>query len=312
MSLVAVGVGDHALEVDVCRRCLLAWFDFNELESLPATATSPAAQPELPPEIKEKLALWELERMRRREEGKFCSDELPENPVHWLAGILGLPVELDAPAVRCLPWITWGLAAMCIAVFFATWHDTLGFAEAFGLIPADLFRLGGLTIFSSFFLHADIWHLLGNVYFLLVFGDNTEDQLGRLPYLGLLLCGQLFGGLCHALFLPRDTMPCIGASAAISAVIVFYALSFPKAKIGVVFCYYLLVLRWIRFSAAVGLVLWIVWQTVLVALQLQGLTNVSALGHSGGALAGLAFWCVHRMSRLDRNPLTAAPSPGKT
>jgi len=166
-----------------------------------------------------------------------------------------------------------------------------------GLIPADLFRLGGLTIFTSLFLHADIWHLLGNMYFLLVFGDNTEDALGRLPYLGLLLLGQVLGSVCHAAFFPSSKVPCVGASAAISAVLVFYAMSFPRTRIAFMFRYYLLIFKWIRFPVAVGLILWITWQLVLAAFQLQGLTNVSALGHLGGDFAGLAFWFVYRMSR---------------
>lgn len=296
MSLVAVGVGDHSLEIDLCQRCQLAWFDAGELQSLPTSESSPALKREFPPEVKEKLALLELERMRRLESQAVAEDEIPDNPLHWLIGLLGLPVELDAPAVRCRPWITWGLAAACIAIFFATRHDTPGFAEAFGIIPADLFRLGGLTIFSAFFLHADIWHLLGNVYFLVVFGDNTEDQLGRLPYLGLLILGQLFGALSHALLVPHSTVPCIGASAAVSAVIVSYALSFPNAAIAVMWRHYLF-FRWLRFPAAVGLILWIILQVILTSLQAQDLTNVSAASHLGGALVGMIIWTIYRLQR---------------
>lgn len=308
MSVVAVGVGKHSVEIDLCQRCLLAWFDAGELQSLPLRETSPALQREFPPEVKEKLALLELERMRRLEKQEVAGDEIPENPLHWLIGVLGLPVEVDAPAVRCRPWITWGLAAACIAIFFATWHDTLGFAEAFGIIPADLFRLGGLTIFSAFFLHADIWHLLGNVYFLLVFGDNTEDQLGRLPYLGLLVLGQLFGALFHAVIAPHATVPCIGASAAVSAMVVFYALSFPNAGIAVMWRHYLF-FRWLRFPAVVGLILWTVLQVVLAALQVQDLTDVSAASHLGGALVGLVIWTIHRLQRGGGDFLTTVPSP---
>ena len=308
MSVVAVGVGKHSVEIDLCQRCLLAWFDAGELQSLPSRETSPALQREFPPEVKEKLALLELERMRRLEKQEVAGDEIPDNPLHWLIGVLGLPVEVAAPAVRCRPWITWGLAAACIAIFFATRHDTLGFAEAFGIIPADLFRLGGLTIFSAFFLHADIWHLLGNVYFLLVFGDNTEDQLGRLPYLGLLILGQLFGALSHAVIAPHATIPCIGASAAVSAVVVFYALSFPNAGIALMWRHYLFI-RWLRFPAAVGLILWAVLQVVLVAFQVEDLTDVSAASHLGGALVGLVIWMIYRLQRGGGDFLTTVPSP---
>jgi membrane associated rhomboid family serine protease len=159
----------------------------------------------------------------------------------------------------------------------------------FGFVPAEALRLGGLTWLTSFFLHGGILHLIGNLYFLLIFGDNVEDHLGRWRYLLLILAATLTGDLVHVLAAPQSTVPSIGASGGISGVIVFYALQFPKARLAFLFRYFLY-FRWLQIPAWAALVLWMLLQFFTAALQLSGLSNTAATAHLGGAAAGFLLW----------------------
>ena len=164
-----------------------------------------------------------------------------------------------------------------------------------GMIPAEWWRYGGVTFLSSFLLHAGWFHLVGNLYFLIVFGDNVEDYLGRWRMGLLLLVATVAGDLLHILSDSSSTVPCVGASGGISGIIVFYALQFPRARLGILFRYYVY-FRWIRFPAWAALVIWILFQILGAYMQLQGLSDVSAMAHLGGAGVGLVAWLIwHRM-----------------
>jgi len=138
-------------------------------------------------------------------------------------------------------------------------------------------------------LHGGILHLIGNMYFFLVFGDNVEDWLGEKRYLLLILFSLLAGDIFHILGDPSSTIPVIGASGGISGIIAYYALKFPHARLGILFGYYFHY-DWIKMPAYVMFVIWIVLQMVGVWQQLAGYSNVSSLAHLGGAAVGVIFW----------------------
>ena len=170
-----------------------------------------------------------------------------------------------------------------------TYSDLDEYVQQWGLIPAQAWRFGGLTFLTSFFLHAGPIHLIGNAYFLIIFGDNVEDYLGRLRYLALLVLASLLGDGLHILLEPRSEMPCIGASGGISGIIVYYALQFPRARLGIILgCWYFF--RWFYFPAYFALVCWLGLQGLIAYFQVSGLSNVSALAHLGGAGVGVGAW----------------------
>src|SRR5204863_9416604 len=117
--------------------------------------------------------------------------------------------------------------------------------ERFGLVPAQATRSGGLTFVTAFFLHGGILHLAGNIYFLLVFGDDVENFLGPIRYLVLIALAAFIGDLAHIAADPQSQIPCIGASGGIAAVVTFYALQFPRIRLGFLIRWY----WWIRFPA---------------------------------------------------------------
>jgi membrane associated rhomboid family serine protease len=278
-----------APEVDACRSCHMLWFDGGELDQLPKwRPPNPNRLHSLPQAARERLALEQVKKIRTDAE-RATGDEMPSEAWQVAAGFLGMPVEYDNPSSG-RTWLTWGVAVMCVLMFLGSLAAGLEKTIwRWGFIPAEPFRQFGLTSLTSFFLHGDWWHLLGNLYFLLIFGDNVEDALRPKRFILLLLAATLVGDVLHALGDPRSDIPCVGASGGISGVIAFYACRFPRARLGMLFRYFLY-FRWFSFPAWGGLVMWGLLQAFLVYLQTQGYSNISALAHLGGAAVGVAFW----------------------
>jgi membrane associated rhomboid family serine protease len=215
-----------------------------------------------------------------------------------------MPVEFDATAEERRPVVTWFLAAVIITASVHSFFHLHEAVQLFGLIPAQATRMHGLTFITSFFLHAGIIHLVGNMYFLLVFGDDVENFLRPLRYIALIAIAALVGDLIHIALDPTSTTPCIGASGGIAGVITFYALSFPQAKIGFLWRY-LFYFHWIRLPAWFVLVLWILFQIIGAYEQKIGISSVSSFAHLGGAAVGLAAWALCR-KRVAVNQGTAS------
>jgi membrane associated rhomboid family serine protease len=203
-----------------------------------------------------------------------------------------VPLYDDNPfAAPVKPVVTWCLIAANLAVFFyevgASQLALDRMIDTFSLTPAafvgDIEPLGWVpalaTVFTYQFFHADIAHLLGNMVFLWVFGDDVERALGRWRYLAFyLLCGVV-GGL---VFIANDLhyrIELIGASGAIAGLVVAYVMLRPCAKITV-----LLGIIPLRISAY-----WVVGLFVLTQLWNLGASSKSEVAywcHFGGMLAG--------------------------
>lgn len=285
--------GQEVLALDVCRICPAVWFDARELETAVRSAPHPpppAGPPELPAKAREIIALAEIEMIRERAEN---DDNLHGTPPAegWQAAltVFGLPVEEHAPPLSRWPWVTWGtVLLMAMVTFWALYVEPALMREG-GLIPSDPWRHGGLTLVSSFFLHAGLLHLFGNAVFLLMFGDNSEDYLGHWWFLFLLAGSTLTGVLVHGWLDPRGELPLVGASGGISGVLAFYALKFPRARL-VKMIRVWMYLRWIRFNALTGFLVWLGLQAYGVYLQTGQLSMVSSLAHVGGAFFGVLLW----------------------
>ncbi|MEM7010650.1 MAG: rhomboid family intramembrane serine protease, partial [Verrucomicrobiota bacterium] len=180
---IASAKEESVIHLDVCTSCSFLWFDPRELEHLPIKPL-PEPEKELPPEAKEKIALAQIQHQRQRMEEE---DQSPDEGWKWIPAMMGMPVEHHVKPIRSLPWVTWGVAAMCVVLFLISLSDFEEAIATFGLDPGDPFRYGGLNFLSSFLMHGGWMHLIGNLYFLLIFGDNVEDALGHVKYLMLLL-----------------------------------------------------------------------------------------------------------------------------
>jgi len=286
----------EGMEVDVCTTCQSVWFDPTELENAAAQAPAPVPKTEkdLPPKAREILAIAKIELQRERANAEDDASGLPPD-AGWktILTLFGIPIEQDAPAVNCWPWVTWLTLLLMAATTIWTEFYAPDAYKAWGLLPTDPWRHEGLTFLTSFFIHGGWWHLIGNAAFLYVFGDNVEDFLGHWRYALLLILSALCGDALHMALDPHGELPLVGASGGISGVIVFYALAFPKARL-VYFISWAFYFRWIRVPAWAGLGLWILLQAFGVFQQLSGQSHVSSLGHLGGAAAGLLAWVMTR------------------
>jgi membrane associated rhomboid family serine protease len=279
------------LELDACKTCGAVWFDPQEFETVPEGAIASTHEVRL--RGAEALGTYRLEQLKE----KGVTDSAPDETWKWIPALFGFPVEAEVNPVTRLPWVTWSLAVVILAISVGAFFDLDNVVERFGFIPAAAWRYGGLTSLTSFFLHGGILHLVGNLYFFLIFGDNVEDYLGRWRYVLLILASTLTGDLTYALAQPHSTLPAIGASGGISGIIVFYALEFPQARLGFLFGYFLY-FRWIQMPAWGALVLWVLMQFIGAAMQLGGFSNVAATAHLGGAAAGFALWYWWRKIKL--------------
>lgn len=137
--------------------------------------------------------------------------------------------------------------------------------------------LGWVTIFTSMFLHGGWMHLIGNMWFLWVFGNNIEDSMGHLRFIVFyLLCGGL-AAAAHILTDPGSVVPTVGASGAISGVMGAYLLLYPRVRVQTLFFLFIFV-RVLPLPAWLLLAEWIIIQLFL---------GVGSLGGGGG---GVAFW----------------------
>lgn len=306
MRRVTLPLSGVALELDVCCPCRLVWFDPGELARIPL----PKPGEELPQKEKELLAMRQIEVEEVRLNQMFRESEAGENAPDaawkYLVGLLGMPVELDAPECSRKPILTWSIAMVCLIVFGLTFTNLQEAIDNWGFIPAQWMRHGGLTILTSMFLHGGILHLLGNLYFLLIFGDNVEDEFGRFKYIVLLVASGLCATLLHAMFDPRAEIPCIGASGFISGVIACYAICFPKVKLSFMlwarsFAFAILSGRnWLAIPAWSAFAIWILFQIVMAAVSKSDTGGVAYMAHIGGALPGILFAIYYRFSRGEQ------------
>ena len=242
------------------------------------------------------LAIAEVERLSKQAEGPDLDSAAPEESWKQIAAFLGMPVEFDAPEEQRRPWATWLLSAAIICASLLAFSDLRGVVQRFGLIPAEATRLGGLTFVTSFFLHAGIIHLAGNMYFLLAFGHAVENFLRPLRYLALIAVAAFIGDLAHIALDPRSQTPCIGASGGIAGVITFYALNFPRMRLAFLMRLGFVWFRWIRLPAWFVFVLWILFQIIGTLEQRAGISSVSSAAHLGGAAVGILACLVWRKS----------------
>jgi membrane associated rhomboid family serine protease len=157
------------------------------------------------------------------------------------------------------------------------------FAAAF--IPSHYWAPGGLgndfqSILLSMFLHGGWVHLLGNMLYLWIFGDNVEDRLGHLRYLVFYLLAGFGATVAHALSNPQSTIPSIGASGAIAGVLGAYAITYPRARVVtlVPLGFYM---QLTELPALLVLGLWFV---------LQLFSGVAEIGVRTAQTGGVAFW----------------------
>lgn len=217
-----------------------------------------------------------------------------------------LPLK-DLNPTRSRPYVTWVLIALNTVVFlFQLGLDSMGELNAFlytyGLVPAEFNAnpLSGemMTILTSMFLHGGILHLLGNMLYLWIFGDNVEDSMGRVKYFSFYLVGGVVASATHILTNPNSELPTVGASGAIAAVLGAYLVLYPHSRVlTIIPLGYFMRMTWI--SATIVLGLWFVLQLFSGLFSLGGpdVGGVAFWAHAGGFVAGVVMAKLFASSR---------------
>jgi membrane associated rhomboid family serine protease len=203
-----------------------------------------------------------------------------------------IPLRDDQPRFST-PFVTYFLIGLNSAIFLFEWALTPESFKIllyqFGMIPANMTsylsgsgRMGLVAVFlpalTSMFLHASPMHVIGNMWFLWIFGDNIEDHLGHFKYLLFYLASGLGAAFAQLLLNPHSRVPTVGASGAIAGVLGAYFVLYPRARVliwfPILFLFYL--------PAWVTLGYWFAMQFLSGAA-----TSMAAYSDSTG---GVAFW----------------------
>src|SRR4051812_3677032 len=188
----------------------------------------------------------------------------------------------DTQPSNTSPYVTILIIAVNVLVFLYEvslgQYETNYFIARYGLTPD---RLHYSSLWTSMFLHGGWMHLIGNMWFLWLFGDNVEEAMGPLRYLIFYFLVGSVGALAQAFAMPNSTAPMIGASGAVAGALGGYAILFPRARIVTLV---MIPLLWpvVNFPAWVFLGLWFVMQFLLPTGS-----GVAWMAHVGGFIAGI-------------------------
>ena len=218
--------------------------------------------------------------------------------------IFAVPLYDDNPTVRT-PIVTYFLIGLCIGAFlWQLGQNGRAIQYSYGMIPAELFGLWRppriyqvvppwATVLTSVFLHGGWFHLIGNMLFLWIFGNNIEDKLGRGRYLLLYFCCGIVAALSQAFSSPTSHIPMVGASGAIAGVLGAYLLLYPSANVHC-FVWIVIFFRIVNVPAWAMLGLWFAMQLVSGLGTASGTPGVAFWAHVGGFATGLILVTVLR------------------
>lgn len=219
-----------------------------------------------------------------------------------------IPLKDDNPT-QTFPFITIGLIALNIVIYIYElslspegWERL---SMIYGAIPVHLVHPFSvnvelprtippiLTIFTSMFLHGGLLHLLGNMLYLWIFGNNVEDYLGHFKFILFYLISGFFAAFIHTLSNVTSSIPMIGASGAIAGILGAYLILFPRANVSTLFIF-IIFFKIIKVPAVLILGLWFLIQ--LLNAGSEG-GSVAWYAHVGGFLSGVVLILFFRSIR---------------
>jgi membrane associated rhomboid family serine protease len=210
---------------------------------------------------------------------------------------LFIPIKDDVPAIR-KPYMTVGLIVANAVIFlFSMAQGYRGFQMLtiqFGYIPYELVHSAELTpelaapalltVFTSMFMHGGWMHLIGNMLFLWIYGNNIEDYFGPVKFLIFYLVSGLAAIGLYTLFGPSSDIPLVGASGAIAGVMGAYLVLHPRARITVLMIFFFI--QFIKVPAKVVLIFWFVYQIFMSVTGSVTGGGVAWMAHVGGFVFG--------------------------
>lgn len=214
-----------------------------------------------------------------------------------------IPLHDDNPT-RSTPVLTYTLVLINVVVFLLQLAGGDAFTLRFALFPAAITEGGRpilvdrmvvdplepawLSIFTSMFLHGGWLHLIGNMWYLFLFGNNVEDALGKARFLLFYFLGGIVAAAAHIVTDPGSTVPTVGASGAIAAVLGGYFVLYPRARVTTLVPVFFF-LHLVQLPASVVLGFWFILQLfsglASIGVRMEG-GGVAFMAHVGGFVAG--------------------------
>jgi membrane associated rhomboid family serine protease len=264
----------YEIEVDVCTSCSGVWIDHGQLHKVIES-----------PRIKEALA--------------YLNKKI--NTKTWVFQFLSqMPVEYNIKP-KNKPWVTYTLVLLNVLIFLLYHFNivtTEHVFENFSLRSDRVIQGASFwTLLSHMYLHGGIMHLVGNMYFLAIIGDNLEDALGKVKFLGIYtLCGLGAAGFQIAAD-PQSSIPMVGASGAIAGLFAMYLLWFRHASLSLMIIVYQK-----KVSPQIFFAIWLLINIAGVALS-DGSGGVAYWAHIGGFIVGLIVAFSYKNAVMRNNPL---------
>jgi membrane associated rhomboid family serine protease/HSP20 family molecular chaperone IbpA len=219
------------------------------------------------------------------------------------------PIHDDTERIHGRPYVNYSLIAINVIVFVweviltGYFSDQQAVAEIFtnyGAIPISILNGNLVSVLTSMFLHGGIAHLIGNMVFLFVFGDNIEDRFGHIKYLFIYIMWGAAAAIIHSIFAVSaggGTVPAVGASGAISGVMGAYLVMFPRAKIFTVIVAFFITT--VRIPALAYIPFWFILQVILGLINPFG--GVAYVAHIGGFVAGVGIGYIWKLFLSGKN-----------
>lgn len=212
------------------------------------------------------------------------------------------PIRDHNPSGRT-PYVTYTLIASNIAIFLSYWYGLKSeyalneFFYTYGLVPQVVMSGQNLaSLLTHMFLHAGWMHLAGNMLFLWIFGDNLEDLMGHIKFLGFYILSGFAAAALQIGVDPSSLAPMVGASGAIAGVLGGYLLLFPRARVDVVIIL-IIIFKVFPIRAWIMLCLWFGVQVFSGVVTPSEEGGVAYFAHIGGFIAGLVL-CLPLWRRL--------------
>lgn len=218
------------------------------------------------------------------------------------------PIGDDNREITTTPWVTYLLVLANVAVFI--YEISLGdqrlqtFILHWGLVPALVFSGHGLiTIFTAMFIHGGFLHIIGNMLYLMIFGDNVEDRMGHLRFFLFYFACGILAFVAHLIFNFGSSIPSVGASGAIAGVLGAYVVMFARNRVRV---FWIIFVTWVPAWVMIGI--WAATQflNVYASVAYTDQTNgdgVAYAAHVGGFIVGVVAGVAMRRRQPARASL---------
>lgn len=279
MNALRVVAPHGSVVVDHCQACGGLWLDALEGDQLARLLRTGVETGEPPPGVADRKPGWRS---------------------YFFQLFTGLPIEVWHP-VKKTPLVVYSLVAVLTVAFVLElvvmaqdgMAGSSALATTLALTPTTfLSGIAPWTVVTHGFIHGGVLHLLGNLYFLWIFGDNVEDTLGRRRMLWVYAAALVVGGLAEVVSAPSSGIPRLGASGAVAGLMGAYMALFPHVKVWVVMLF-------MRFKMSVWIYLGL-WVAVQVLSAMAHRTGVAWFAHLGGFGTGMVLGLMFRSSVPQR------------